>query len=240
MASFVRRRRPHNNTIAAQVLESRALLSASAALKNNVLTITGTPGGDNILVQNYGAYTRVVANGQTINTTPTSAVKQIVVNTGSGSDALTIAHGWAQFDRITINMGTGNNERLYLSTNLVKNLVVDGSQTQINATLSNTTITRMDATFGNYNDKLILQNNSVVDTMSTNMGGGNDSVTLSSGAAVNSGTLDMNSGDDYFARLRTTKITATIQGGSGGDWFQGFDSDGRRVTLRSFERIEWL
>jgi hypothetical protein len=231
------RRRPHTTPVAAQTLESRALMSATVGVSNKTLTITGTAGNDSVTVNSYGSYTRVLTSGNTMYF-PSSQIRSVVVNLGAGNDSFSLRHGNKQFDRVSINMGTGSSEALHVETNLVKTLIVDGRSTTTRAVVYGTAVTTLQGTFGVGADRLQMVNGTVVDRIDVDLGRGNDYVSLTGYSGVRSGQINLGDGDDSVVQARASRFDTTIYGGPGFDKFQGYRSDAG-VRLNSFESIFW-
>ncbi len=231
------RRRPSTTAVAAQSLESRALLSVTAGLSNNTLTITGTAGNDGVIVNNYGNYTRVISGG---NATffPSSQITSLVVDLGGGNDSFDLRHASKQFDRLAIKMGTGGSESVRVETSLVKTLIVDGRSTTTNTVVYGTTVNTLQGTFGAGADKLQIVFGSVVDRIDVDMGRGNDTLSLSGYSVVRSGQINLGDGNDTVSQGRSSRFDTTMNGGSGYDVFSGFRQDGG-PRLNSFERTYW-
>jgi hypothetical protein len=234
----LRRRRRQSAPEVVQALESRALLSATAVLQNRTLTVTGTAGADNTYIQNWGNLTKVTSNGQQIGVFTTSQISSITANMGGGNDSLNIRHWNAQFDRITINMGTGGSEFAHVETNLVKTLTVDSRTTRTDVQVYRTTVNSLQATFGSAGDSLKFYAGSVVNTIDVDLGSGNDTVGLYGSSTIRGGQIKMGDGNDLVVQARTNKISATVFGGNGYDKFTGFAQD-QGVRLPSFEEIVW-
>jgi hypothetical protein len=243
---FTRKNRRRNTavsstpTAAAESLETRSLLSATATLANGTLTITGTEGGDRVVVDQYGNdQVRVVlGGGRTAGPFRTAAINSIVANMGGGNDSLAILPTQTQVGEIRVNMGRGGNDFLQINTNYVGSLGIDGRQTQLDAAVFGAVGT-LRANFGGGSDKLKLLNASV-DRIFAEMGGGNDELSLSSVSDVRGGSVQMGSGDDAVKIASNSRIRADLFGGSGRDYFSAYRKDNAGVRLNSFEDPRWI
>src|SRR5207302_6227924 len=76
----------------AEVLERRRLLSATASVVSNVLTVSGDTATDTIVVQKDGGGTnaQVVVNSSVIFTTALSGLTAISISNAGGNDTLTV------------------------------------------------------------------------------------------------------------------------------------------------------
>src|SRR4051794_33330018 len=75
------------NTAVMEWMEERRLMAADATLSSGVLTITGTPAGDNITLNRVNGKIKVTLNGPTKEFT-NSQVNSIIANLLGGADAL--------------------------------------------------------------------------------------------------------------------------------------------------------
>ena len=232
------RRRPSTTPVAAQALESRALMSATAGVSNNTLTITGTAGNDRVVVDSFGSSTRVQANGST-KYFPSSQISSLVVNLGAGNDSFTLRHGKMQFDRVAINMGTGTDESLEVQANLIKTLIVDARSTTTYATMFRTTVTTLQADFGAGADRFFINSGTVIDRIKLNMGGGDDKLQLLTKSGIRTGQINLGDGNDSVLQALGSRFGSTITPGSGSDTFVGYRVDGG-PKVDSFETVSWL
>lgn len=238
-----RRRSTASNTTptaAAESLETRSLLSATASLANGTLTITGTEGDDRVTVLQYGndQIRVLLGNGREWGPQSTAGIRSIVANMGGGNDALTIRPTRTQLDQVRVNMGTGGSEYVQVEANYVRSVQIEGRQTQLEASIWNS-IGTLRAEFGNGSDALQL-NRAAVDQIFAEMGGGNDTVSLANQSTVRNGRVNLGDGDDQLRIASNSRISADLFGGSGRDSFTGYRKDNAGARMFSFEDQRWL
>ncbi len=110
-------------------LESRQLMAADVQywVRNGTLGIEGTSGRDVVEVNltNTGPILKVAGR-------PTVQIKgaftNIVANLGEGSDGFTIQGQNRPLSNVTINMGSGSKESMYLNQLRLSNLSIDADQ----------------------------------------------------------------------------------------------------------------
>jgi Ca2+-binding RTX toxin-like protein len=90
-------------------LEPRQLLASTVTLVNGTLTVTGTPGNDNVYISlSIGNTVRVAdQNVQIGNLIPKASVKKIVVNCGTGNDYANVGLGSEKI-AVLLDGGAGN------------------------------------------------------------------------------------------------------------------------------------
>jgi hypothetical protein len=219
------RRRPHVGS-PVQVLESRALLAASATLNaaTGQLTIQGTSGNDKLYLGSGSGNSQVnLLEGGRIVSGPfqISQIKSISANLMSGLDDLTIDLKGRTLTRVDVFFGTGgwerNPERLNLFGGTVGDLYVDAKASSTTAVqLKNLSVTKTaNLQYGSdLGDDVLYVGNSTVATLSTSMGGGKDACSFYI-STVNNAQISLGDGDDSLRFDRTLVRGGTLNGGNG-------------------------
>lgn len=214
---------------AVQVLESRALLAASANLNaaTGRLTIQGTSNDDKLFLGSGSGNPQVyLQSAGRIVSGPfqISQIKSISASLSGGKDELAIDLKGHSLSRVEVLFGTGGSNRnpevLNLARMTVGDLSVDARDSATTAvqfstlTVTNTASLQFGTDSGN--DRLTA-NGCRFGALSTSMGGGDDTCILNS-CYVTNASMNLGNGDDYLlCDAKTTIVGGTLQGGSGRD-----------------------
>jgi hypothetical protein len=121
----------------------------------------------------------------------------------------------------------------------VGTLKIDGTATRLaDAVVMKASVSTLRVDFGDGADSLQLDR-SAIDQVFAEMRGGSDKLSLTGSSRINRGGVNMGGGDDYVYQSRSSKILASLSGGSGHDRFSGFTVDGSGMRMNGFEDVKW-
>lgn len=244
-----------------ETLESRIAMAAdvtAALLPNGTLAIEGTTRNDtvDIAMGNGNLMAWVYSSGRQIAMVPASNVHAIKASMGAGNDILRVYLGGVSLSALSIDMGAGHREKLYVKEGTTDTLTIDTTKSMAayvwcdKMAVTNEAFAR----FGKGNDTMSIQE-CTVNRLNVNMGAGNDtlgvlftkasSVNADMGAGndilaveytkVSSVNVKMGAGNDIFGcSTESTILNGTVDGGSGYDTFEGRLRKGR---VKGFEVI---
>ena len=216
------RRRPQP-PVAAQALEARALLAATAGFDGQTLTIRGTDAHERVSIGPGGSpsLTSVVSDGRVILQVPTQRIQHIKALMRGGNDTLAVDLKDRDVATVTIHMGLGQFESVSLSRGRVGTLTMTGQATDVHrvdlrqvsvgqqANLSFANLTSRDS---------VSWREGRVNRLNAQLGGGNDRLALQQ-VTVSGATVDMGEGDDTLMLNGSFVTSGQLQGGLGADLF---------------------
>jgi hypothetical protein len=237
----MRNRNRKTRQLRVESLESRQLMAADVQywVRSGTLGIEGTSGRD-IVEVNFaqGSPILKVAGRPTIQIQ--GSFTSIVANMGAGTDSFTIQGQNRALNNVTINMGSGSSEAIFLNQLRLSNLSIDANlAVGTGVKLASVTVVgKASVNFGDGagNDDLNLISGSDINNLWARFGDGADQFGLAR-SVVKKSDVNMGKGNDSFTSDDQSNIFAGIvDGGEGDRDLKRVGKAGVKASLKSFEK----
>jgi len=235
------RRRPQS-PFAAQALEARTLLAATAGFDGQTLTIRGTDASERVSIGPGASpsLTSVVSDGQLILQVATHRIQHIKALMRGGNDTLAVDLKGRDVATVTIHMGQGQFENVSLSQGRIGTLNLTGQAAGTQRVDLRQVSVGQQASFSLASPtsrSFVTWREGTVNRLTAQLGGGNDRFELSQ-VTVAGATVDLGEGNDTLLLNNTVVSSGHLRGGLGDDLF--LMAGGRsKASFDGFERA-WV